>query len=127
MISLNLLGRPTMASVIFRHKRAHAKYLSYYGVSSKLRLCFFPALVFVRWQEARALTRLMKLRPDGPDEAYEKLVYLAASMIADPNGFGAQGFDDAIENLKPYSKNLWRHLSKRDPGQSGIPLGDITK
>jgi len=78
----------------------------------------YPALTFFRWCEKLALSNLIAIAPANADEARQKLVYLMAAIVADPETSDAVCVADAIKTLKPFEGPLADCLSKsRKPSQ----------
>lgn len=108
------LHRRTMSSSIARHKRARQRRVATEEPSaSAWKFARYPALIFFRWRETRALSNLWVLAPANADEAREKLVYLMAAMVADPATTDAIGIANAIRTLKPFRGTIARCLSRR--------------
>jgi hypothetical protein len=106
--------RRTMSSSIARHKRARqGRVATEEPSASAWKLVRYPALIFFRWREKRALSNLIVLAPANADEARQKLVYLIAAMMADPATPDAIGIANAIKTLKPFEGTLAHCLSKR--------------
>ena len=103
-----------MSSSIARHKRARqGRVATEKPFASAWRLVRYPALIFFRWREKRALSNLIVLAPANADEARQKLVYLIAVMLTDPATPDAIGIANAIKTLKPFEGTLAHCLSKR--------------
>ena len=103
-----------MSSSIARHKRAQqGRVTAEEPSASALQLVRYPALIFFRWREKRALSSLIALAPANGDDARQKLVYLIAVMVADPATPDAFGIANAIKTLKPFEGTLAHCLSKR--------------
>lgn len=114
MIGCLLARRRTMSSSIARHKRARQRRLATEKPSSSAwKLVRCPALIFFRWRERRALANLIVLAPANADEASQKLLYLMATMVADPATPDAISIANAIKTLKPFEGTLVHCLSKR--------------
>ncbi|RWM89520.1 MAG: hypothetical protein EOR84_24015 [Mesorhizobium sp.] len=114
MIGCLFPHRRTMSSSIARHKRARQGRIATEEPSaSAWKLARYPALIFFRWREKRALSNLIVLAPANADEARQKLVYLIAVMVADPATPDAIGIANAIKTLKPFEGTLAHCLSKR--------------
>lgn len=106
--------RRSMSSSIACHKRARqGRVATEEPSSSAWKLVRYPALIFFRWREKRALSDLIALAPANADEARKKLVYLIAVMVADPATPDAIGIANAIKTLKPFEGTLAHCLSKR--------------
>ena len=104
----------TISSSIARHKRARQGRLATEKPSSSAwKLVTYPALIFLRWREMRALANLMVLAPKNDDEARQKLLYLIATMVADSATPDAICIANAIKTLKPFQGTLAHYLSKR--------------
>jgi hypothetical protein len=73
----------------------------------------YPAMIFFRWREKRALANLMVLAPANADEARQKLVYLIAVIVADRARPDAISIASTINTLKPFKGTLAHCLSKR--------------
>jgi len=114
MIGCLLANRRTISSSIARHKRARAARVATERLSSSAwKHLRYPALVFLRWRERRALFSLIRLAPANADDAREKLVYLMATMTIDPATPDALCIEIAIKTLKPFERTLAHCLSKR--------------
>ncbi|MCC2097128.1 MAG: hypothetical protein KDJ29_09560 [Hyphomicrobiales bacterium] len=75
-------------------------------------LPYYPMLVFVRWRERRALSRLIAAVPSTAQGARCKLVYLMATMIADPAPTSSVDVVQAIDTLGPHRESLLACLRK---------------
>ena len=114
MIGCLFPHRRTMSSSIARHKRAQqGRVTAEEPSASALQLVRYPALIFFRWREKRALSSLIALAPANGDDARQKLVYLMAVMVADPAIPDVVGIAKAIKTLKPFEGTLAHCLSKR--------------
>lgn len=103
-----------MSSNIARHQRACQGRVAIEEPSSTAwKLVCYPALIFFRWHEKRALANLMALAPANADEARQKLVYLITVMAADRARPNAISIAKAINTLKPFEETLAHCLSKR--------------
>lgn len=72
----------------------------------------YPTLIFVRWRERRALSRLITVVPSTAEGARRKLVYLMATMIADRVPEKSQDVETVVETLRPYQDILTSRLRK---------------
>lgn len=114
MIGCLFPHRRTMSSNIARHQRAcRGRVATEEASSSPWKLVRYPALIFFRWREKRALANLIVLVPANADEARQKLVYLIAAMVADRASPDAIIIAKAISTLKPFEGTLSHCLSKR--------------
>ena len=115
--------RRTMSWSIARHKRARqGRVAAEEPSSSAWKLVRYPALIFFRWREKRALSKLIVLAPANADEARQKLVYLIAAIVADPATSDAIGIADAIKTLKPFEGTLAHCLNRRRNRFNDSPL-----
>lgn len=113
-----------MSWSIARHKRARQGRVTAEEEqsSSAWKLMRDPALIFLRWREKRALSKLIVLAPANADEARQKLVYLIAAIVADPATSDAIGIVDAIKTLKPFEGTLAHCLNRRRNRFNDSPL-----
>lgn len=103
----------TISSMIERHRRARSyrSALEQRVEDGRSRL-FYPTLIFVRWRERRALSRLIAVVPSNAEGARRKLVYLMATMIADQAPEKLQDVETVVSTLRPYQDSLTHRLRK---------------
>jgi hypothetical protein len=75
-------------------------------------LLYYPMLIFVRWRERRALSRLIAVVPSTAEDARCKLVYLVATMIADRAPEKLEDVATVVDTLRPYQDSLTCCLRK---------------
>lgn len=75
-------------------------------------LPYYPMLIFVRWRERRALSRLIAAVPSTAQGARCKLVYLMATIIADPEPKRSDDTVQIIDTLSPHRESLLACLRK---------------
>lgn len=103
-----------MSSNIARHQRACQGRVATEGPSpSAWKLVRYPALIFFRWRENRALANLIVLAPANAEEARQKLIYLIAVIVADRARPDAISLANTVNTLKPFKGILAHCLSKR--------------
>lgn len=104
----------SLSSSIECHKRAHCRRLATERLlPCRLKFILYPALIVLRWRERHTLANLILLTPANADEARQKLLYLMAAMVADPDVSNSIRIADAIRTLKPFERPLSDCLSKR--------------
>ena len=75
-------------------------------------LRYYSTLIFMRWRERRALSRLIAVVPSTAEDARCKLVYLMATMIADRAPEKLEDVATVVETLRPYQDSLTSRLRK---------------
>lgn len=99
--------------MIANHERARAQRAALDGSAknrwSQLR---YPMLIFRRWREQKALSRLIGGVPATAEGARCKLVYLMATMIADGARNNSDDVETIVDTLRPYQDSLTACLRK---------------
>jgi hypothetical protein len=73
---------------------------------------YYPTLIFLRWRERRAMSRLITVVPSTAEGARRKLVYLMATMIADQVPEKSEDVETVVDTLRPYQDTLTSRLRK---------------
>jgi len=94
-------------SMIERHKLARAYKLAVIGARrgswSQLR---YPMLIFRRWREQMALSRLVRAVPATAEGAHRKLLYLMATLIEDGAPANLEEIRTLVATLRPHQDSL---------------------
>lgn len=72
----------------------------------------YLTLIYPRWRERRALSRLITVVPSTEEGAHCKLVYLMAIMIADQAPGKSDDVATVVDTLRPYQDSLTCRLRK---------------
>jgi hypothetical protein len=75
-------------------------------------LLYYPMLVFVRWRERRALSRLVTVVPSTAHDARFKLIYLMATIVTDRTPTQSEDVTTVVETLRPHQDSLTCCLRK---------------
>lgn len=106
-------SKSTISPIIENHRRARSDRATLeQHVCRGWSLLYYPSLIFVRWRERRALSRLIAVVPSTAEGAHCKLVYLMATMIADLAPDRLEDVTTVVDTLRPYQNSLTSHLRK---------------
>lgn len=105
------LSKITMSSMIAAHRQERSQRVALEQMA-KRRWMRYPMLIFRRWRERRALSKLIFMAPTSPEEASSKLAYLMATMIVDRSPSSSEELVQLINTLRPYRERLVPFLKK---------------
>lgn len=114
----------TMSSNIARHSRLRAGIIALERRHEQTRLLLrYPVLVYYRWREKCAYSRLLSSKPANAADAREKLIYLMALMSSNAVVLPPSDVQRAVRTLRPFRSDLARALGTRLPG-TAIEIGE---
>lgn len=105
------LTERTISSMIASHKRARAHRCSLErSAKSRWSQLRYPVLIFERWRERKAMSKLIRLAPTTAEGARSKLLYLMATIMVDGAHVRADDIETSLDTLRPHQYNLTAFL-----------------
>ena len=96
-----------MASNIARHRRLRAENVALERRHEQTGLLLrYPVLVYRRWREKCAYSRLISSKPANAADAREKLIYLMALMSSNTVAPPTSDVQRAVRTLRPFKSDL---------------------
>ncbi len=106
-----------MSSNIARHRRFRTERVALERHHTQTRLLLrYPVLVYCRWREKSAYSRLLSSQPANAEDAREKLIYLIALMSSNAVALPTSDVQRAVRTLRPFKSDLAGALGTGLPG-----------
>lgn len=106
------LSEGTISQAVENHKRARRQRAKLEGEQGGWSLLCYPVLIFIRWREQRALSRLIAVVPSTAEDARCKLLHLMAAMIVDRAPSQSDDIETVVDTLRPHQISLTSCLRK---------------